>query len=438
MSIARLVRNVLSIALALTLVPRAFATPPAVFTNKPLEEVKMAARESGKMLLVDFTASWCGPCKRMDRTTWVDPEVVAWIGDKAIAVQIDVDKDPETSKALGVESMPTVIVFRGGEVFDRAVGYQAPVELLGWLRGVAEGRRRIDAVRAAAEVQGAEGKVDVERKLDLARALAQAGKKDEATEAYVWLWEHMLEHDPAFYGVRLSFMRSDLEQLAKSHPAARDRFASMRDATRKRMDADPKDTEAAVDWQALCQVVGDKKAVLAWFDAARNDPDRSEQLERIGDDLTELLVGAGRWSDAGKMVEEPVQQAERHLEMLSMERGGPAPDMPEEYRKAMQESLVRFVADGNATLHACCLAAGRDMAAQRIAALTFKACDAGATRTQFVRVALKARQSRLEMRAWLDDAAAKGEDVTLLRERLTAALQKSPASAEGGNPEPAR
>lgn len=436
MSIARLVRTVLSIALVLTLVPHAFATPPAVFANKPLEDARTAAAASGKLLLVDFTASWCGPCKRMDRTTWVDPDVVKWVGEHAIAVQIDVDKEPEVSKSLSVEAMPTMVVFRGKEVFDRVVGYQSPSELLGWLRGVTEGRRRVDAARAAADRKDGDGKIDIDAKYKLASELARAGRLDEATEAYVWLWDHMLEHQPSMYGVRLSFMRSEMQDLARRHPAARDRFTSMRDATRKRMDADPKDTEAAVDWQALCQVVGDKKAVLAWFDTARNDPDRSGQLERIGDDLTELLVGAGRWSDAGKMVEEPVQQAERRLEMLSMERGGP--DMPEEDRKAMRESLVRFVADDNATLHACCLAAGRDVAAQRIAALTFKACDTGATRTQFVRVALKAGQARPEMRAWLDDAAAKGEDVTLLRERLTAALQKSPASAEGGKPEPAR
>lgn len=437
MSIARLVRTVLSIALVLTLVPRAFATPPTVFANKPLEDARTAAAASGKLLLVDFTASWCGPCKRMDRTTWVDPDVVKWVGEHAIAVQIDVDKEPEVSKSLSVEAMPTMVVFRGKEVFDRVVGYQSPSELLGWLKGVTEGRRRVDAARAAADRKDGDGKIDIDAKYELASELARAGRLDEATEAYVWLWDHMLEHQPSMYGVRLSFMRSEMQDLARRHPAARERFTAMRDAVRKRLDADLNDSEAPVDWFALCAVVGDQKSVIAWFDAVRNDDARSGQVDRIADDLAELLVGAGRWADAGRVFEDPVASARQTLDMIAMEARVGA-DAPAEERKAMAESMVRFAVEGNARLHACCLAAARDAAAGKIAAATFKAVDTGSARVEFVRMALKARAVRGEMRAWLDQAAAKGEDVTLLRERLDALLAQVAETAPGGPPEPAR
>lgn len=431
------VRAVLPLLAVLVLALHAAATPPAIFADKPFEEAKKAAVEAGKMLLVDFTASWCGPCKRMDRTTWVDPEVVKWIGEKAIAVQIDVDKDPEVSKAFSVSAMPTVVVLRGGEVFDRSVGYQSPSELLGWLKEVSDGRRRLDAVRAAADRKNPDGQIDVDAKYELARQLTEAGRLDEATESYVWLWQHMLEHKPSMYGVRLSFMRSDLEALARRHAPARERFAALRDETRKRMDADPRDLEAVVDWQALCQVVGDRKAVLVWFDAVRDDPERSAQIDRISDDLIELLVDAGRWSDAGKIVEDPVAKCADQLRMIEM--GGPAmPDMPKEELEALHDSTVRFVVERNARLYASCLAAGRDVAAQKIAGMTFKAADTGSARVELVRVALKARQVRPTMRAWLDEAAAKGEDVTLLRERLEAAMAKAATPVDAGKPEPAR
>src|SRR4051812_12591822 len=48
--------------------------------------------------------------------------------------------------------------------------------------------------------------MDMMERMNAARALASAGKLDEATDAYVWLWEHMLEHEPAMLGVRASFM----------------------------------------------------------------------------------------------------------------------------------------------------------------------------------------------------------------------------------------
>jgi len=73
------------------------------------------AKEHRELLLVDFTASWCQPCKRMETDTWESEEVVAWLGEHALAIQVDVDERQELAKQLHVKAMPTVVVVRDGE-----------------------------------------------------------------------------------------------------------------------------------------------------------------------------------------------------------------------------------------------------------------------------------------------------------------------------------
>jgi thioredoxin-like negative regulator of GroEL len=423
-----------ALALAITLsalaTARVLAAPPGIFASLPLEEARKRCAGSGRLLVVDFSASWCGPCRRMDRATWSDPRVLEWMKDRAVAVQIDADKEPGILRELGVAAMPTVVVFRGGEVFDRVVGYQDADQLLGWLAGVVEGRRRGESGRAEADGLKPGGGEGVRERLERARRMSEEGRLDEATEAYIWLWENMVAEVPSMRGVRVSFMASDMGELARRHPAALARFASMRDAARARMDSDAEDVESCVDWQTLCEVVGDGKALLAWFDAVREDDARAEQLRIIHRQLMEALIKAGRWRDAGQVVEDPVGKARQELEMHALNR-----QALEHHDKEMQERVAaiqsRYLRESLAKLHACCLAASRDGAAAKVAKIALDTPDGPSMRVALVTTALSARQPREAMSRWLDEAQAGGEDVATLRERLNEALR---AAADAAGP----
>jgi thioredoxin 1 len=78
------------------------------------------------VVLVDFWAPWCGPCKMIAP---VLEELDGDMGDKVKIVKVDVDENQETAGKFGVMSIPTLLVLKDGEVVDKAVGYQ-PKEAL--------------------------------------------------------------------------------------------------------------------------------------------------------------------------------------------------------------------------------------------------------------------------------------------------------------------
>src|SRR6476659_3119569 len=103
---------------------------PALFSDLEFATALERATAERKILLVDATAAWCGPCQMMDRTTWVDPAVIAWLHDRTLAIQIDVDAEKEVARQLRIEAMPTIIAFIEGKEFDRVVGAKKPKDLL--------------------------------------------------------------------------------------------------------------------------------------------------------------------------------------------------------------------------------------------------------------------------------------------------------------------
>lgn len=74
-----------------------------------------------KPTMVDFFATWCGPCKAMAP---ILEDVKSKVGDKANIIKIDVDKNQELAARYNVRSIPTLILFVGGEAVWRGVGLQ--------------------------------------------------------------------------------------------------------------------------------------------------------------------------------------------------------------------------------------------------------------------------------------------------------------------------
>ncbi len=74
-----------------------------------------------KPTLVDFYATWCGPCKMQAP---IIEKVKEEVGDKANVLKIDIDKNEEVARRYNVQSIPTLILFKNGEPVWRAVGLQ--------------------------------------------------------------------------------------------------------------------------------------------------------------------------------------------------------------------------------------------------------------------------------------------------------------------------
>ena len=112
-----------------------------VITNDNFESVM----NSGKPVVLDFWATWCGPCKKIAP---VIEELAEQYADQVIVGKVDVEENDDISFKYGIRNIPTVLFIKDGQVVDKIVGatakaaYEEKIKRLCWTSSLRSTRRR--------------------------------------------------------------------------------------------------------------------------------------------------------------------------------------------------------------------------------------------------------------------------------------------------------
>ncbi len=212
-----------------------------------------------RLVLVDFWAPWCGPCKQLGP---VLEKLVKAARGKIRLAKMNIDEHPQIAQKLGIQSIPAVVAFQGGQMVDGFVGALPESE-----------------IKAFVERCAGPGGEDVEAVYAEALALLEAGDADAAEAGFV----KVLNADPAHIGAqagiaRICVARGQLDEakaILDAIPAAQAQAAPVAAA------------HAALALQQQAGAVGDLAYLLA---RVENEP--TDHQARY--DLAVALNGAGR------------------------------------------------------------------------------------------------------------------------------------------------
>ena len=101
---------------------------PVYVTDDTFEEKVVGA---GQPVLVDFWANWCPPCRQLDP---ILEEIAVELDGKLTIHKLDTDENQNTPVAYGVYGMPTLLLFKDGELVERIVGFRSKSALLNQLQ----------------------------------------------------------------------------------------------------------------------------------------------------------------------------------------------------------------------------------------------------------------------------------------------------------------
>ena len=89
--------------------------------------------DASEPVLVDFWAEWCGPCKQIAPAL---EEIGSELGEKLTIAKVNIDDNPQTPTTYGVRGIPTLMLFKGGEVASTKVGALPKSKLKEWIESV--------------------------------------------------------------------------------------------------------------------------------------------------------------------------------------------------------------------------------------------------------------------------------------------------------------
>ncbi|MDF1799066.1 MAG: thioredoxin family protein [Planctomycetota bacterium] len=282
--------------------------PPAIFARATFEEARATANREGKLLVLDAMTSWCGPCKKMDVTTWVDPDLVAWMGANTVAVQLDMDLHTELKDELAIAAFPTIVAFDANGEADRIVGYRDAKAMGDWLALVRSGSTELERLLSELEARTWTNSLeDLRSRQHYANELFYLAGYSDARRLLFEIWEAA----PAA-GFDRSNLRSPLGSLARVDVESAQAIEALRleVLTAGAPLALSADSAALSDWIDLSVALGDSAGLEAWA-LGRNARGEGDVVRRFGSTLYPLLLLDKKWRAAGIALVDPIGRFER-------------------------------------------------------------------------------------------------------------------------------
>ncbi len=395
--------------------PVAAQTP---FTELSYEQAFEQSYRDGRLFVIFVDAPWHRQCRSMVEQVWTDPELVAWLGENALVVDLDTTKQPDMVSLLDVLSLPAVVTFRDGKEFERREGPIGAVELGRWLKDIRAGRHDLETLRKGAEDLGL-----VER-LTLASKLAKEGAARQAAEQYTQLWAELGAEDAPMR--RVPTLTQPIEQLVAASPNTRMAFLPALEGAWSRIKAEPSDRVAWGDWSYLGQALAMEETMVgSWLSLPQEAWTRSDPPPWLRHMLYDMLVAEQKFGAAVRVYPDLSQREDLDLkafagQMELIKRGKEKDNLPPARQFAIQDDAAKALRKSMAELYAVALASGDGPLADQVAQKLLAELDDARSRVALVRTGLLVKTETLppQFATWLGEAEAQGSDVAALRQRL--------------------
>jgi len=269
--------------LSLLLLPATAGSGP--FLDLHFKQALAEAKQSNRVVFIDFYTTWCGTCKKLDKTTWKNEAVGKWLGKQTVALKIDAEKHMDLAKRYGITGYPSLVFIKAnGTLLDKIVGYRSPAEFLSDAKSILSGTDAL--TRAEEELKNATDKGRAY--VAYARKLSNMQRYDRAFAAY----QQALQE-----GARPAGVYRGIYRLHQEVPSALAFLKERQQAKRSAVLAGSASEDVVREFCTLNSSMRRDEETLLIYDTLAQINAQDPTLEHFSTFITRPLMRAKRYAD---------------------------------------------------------------------------------------------------------------------------------------------